>query len=65
MHLWGLSLPFAMATGWMIDARRSIVRLAALQPEAICFGHGGPLTRAPPRRWMLLHAVSLRTRMNA
>ena len=43
MHLWGLSLPFAMATGCMIDARRSVVRLAALQPDVICFGHGGPL----------------------
>ena len=60
MHLWGLSLPFAMATGCVIDARRSVVRLAALQPDVICFGHGGPLPRVPPRRWTLLHAVSLR-----
>lgn len=43
MHLWGLTLPFAIATGDMAAARRSVGKLAALEPAAICFGHGAPL----------------------
>ena len=45
MHLWGLTLPFAVATGSMANARQSVARLAALQPAVICFGHGQPLTQ--------------------
>jgi glyoxylase-like metal-dependent hydrolase (beta-lactamase superfamily II) len=45
MHLWGLSLPFAIATGDMAAARRSVASLAALNPAVICFGHGQPLTQ--------------------
>ncbi len=45
MHMWGLSLPFAAATGDMAGARRSVARLAELAPAVVCFGHGPALTR--------------------
>jgi glyoxylase-like metal-dependent hydrolase (beta-lactamase superfamily II) len=38
-----LGLPNAAFTPHMAEARRSIARLAALDVEAIGFGHGGPL----------------------
>ncbi len=46
MHLFGrLRLPIPMFTVDMDENRRSIARLAALQPEVLCFGHGAPITQ--------------------
>lgn len=45
MHMWGLSLPFAAATGDMAGARRAVARLADLAPQTVCFGHGPALTQ--------------------
>ncbi len=39
-----LRLPFAFATPDMDEARRSIRKVAALDVEIACFGHGVPLT---------------------
>ncbi len=44
MHLMGLRLPLAMATPDMDEAKRSIQKVAALDVEIACFGHGVPLT---------------------
>jgi glyoxylase-like metal-dependent hydrolase (beta-lactamase superfamily II) len=44
MHMFGLRLPFAMATPDMPENIRSIKKIAQLNPEIICFGHGEPLT---------------------
>lgn len=42
----GLTEPFAMFT-WSPEAnRRSARKLAALEPEVVCFGHGAPLRDA-------------------
>ena len=38
-----MRLPFAMLTVDMAENIRSIGRLATLQPQLICFGHGQPL----------------------
>jgi glyoxylase-like metal-dependent hydrolase (beta-lactamase superfamily II) len=43
-HMAGLTLPFAMATVDMAQNKKSIQRLAQLNPEIVCFGHGNPLT---------------------
>lgn len=44
MHLFGgLRLPFAIATPDMDEAKRSICKVAALDVEIACFGHGAPL----------------------
>jgi glyoxylase-like metal-dependent hydrolase (beta-lactamase superfamily II) len=43
-HWWGLSLPFAFFTVDMRQNKRSVARLAELEPQIICFGHGNPLT---------------------
>jgi glyoxylase-like metal-dependent hydrolase (beta-lactamase superfamily II) len=40
----GLRLPFAAFTADMAEARRSIQKVAQLQPRIVCFGHGQPLT---------------------
>ncbi len=46
MNLWGkLRPPFAMATPDMDEAKRSIQKVAALDVEIACFGHGAPLTQ--------------------
>ncbi|MEO8394118.1 MAG: MBL fold metallo-hydrolase [Chloroflexota bacterium] len=45
MHLFGLRLPFAIATPDMDENIRSIKKVAQLDPEIICFGHGEPLTQ--------------------
>lgn len=39
----GLTLPFANYTPDMNLDKQSIQKLAALQPEVVCFGHGFPL----------------------
>lgn len=39
-----LRLPFAPFTSSMAQNRQSIKKLATLQPEVVCFGHGPPLT---------------------
>lgn len=44
-NLWGMGLPFNGLTYDMAENIRSIGRLAALEPEIICFGHGGYLTQ--------------------
>jgi glyoxylase-like metal-dependent hydrolase (beta-lactamase superfamily II) len=38
-----MRLPFAMLTVDMAENIRSIGRLATLNPDIICFGHGKPL----------------------
>jgi glyoxylase-like metal-dependent hydrolase (beta-lactamase superfamily II) len=43
MHMFGLRLPFAIATPDMPENVRSIKKIARLNPEFICFGHGEPL----------------------
>ena len=51
MNLWGkLRPPFAMATPDMDEAKRSIQKIAALDVEIACFGHGVPLTQQYQRR---------------
>ena len=44
-HLRGLSLPPSFVTVDVAENKRSVRRLAALDPALICFGHGQPLTR--------------------
>jgi glyoxylase-like metal-dependent hydrolase (beta-lactamase superfamily II) len=44
MRMVGLSLPFAAFTSDMAQNRRSVGRIAALEPSVVCFGHGEPLT---------------------
>lgn len=41
----GLVLPFANFTPDMNLDKQSIQKLAALQPDVVCFGHGFPLTQ--------------------
>jgi glyoxylase-like metal-dependent hydrolase (beta-lactamase superfamily II) len=43
MNVFGLRLPFAAFTTDMAEARRSISKVARLQPRILCFGHGQPL----------------------
>ncbi len=45
MNVFGLRLPIATFTVDMDEAKRSIARLAHLQPRLICFGHGQPLRK--------------------
>jgi glyoxylase-like metal-dependent hydrolase (beta-lactamase superfamily II) len=45
MRLGGLRLPIAAFTTDMDEDKRSIRKLAALQPRMVCFGHGLPLYR--------------------
>ncbi len=45
MHVLGLRLPFASATVDMDEARRSIQKVAELDPSIVCCGHGAPLTQ--------------------
>ena len=45
MHMFRLSLPFAAFTVDMEENKRSIRRLAELDAEMICFGHGEPLMK--------------------
>lgn len=44
MRMWSLSLPFAAFTVDMEANKRSIKRLAELDADMICFGHGNPFT---------------------
>lgn len=45
MHIFsGLRLPFAIATVDMAEAKRSIKKVAQLDAEIACFGHGNPMT---------------------
>jgi glyoxylase-like metal-dependent hydrolase (beta-lactamase superfamily II) len=39
-----MRLPYSFLTVDMDENKRSIARLAALEPSVICFGHGDPLT---------------------
>jgi len=51
MHMpWGLTLPLAMATVDMEEAKRSIRRVATLNPKVICPGHGTPITQNAARQ---------------
>jgi glyoxylase-like metal-dependent hydrolase (beta-lactamase superfamily II) len=45
MHVLGLRLPLVMATVDMAEAKRSIKKVAELNAEIACFGHGEPLTQ--------------------
>lgn len=45
INLMGLSLPPAFFTFDMLENRRSVQRLAALNASVVCFGHGPALTR--------------------
>ena len=49
MLLFGLRAPFGPFTVDQAEARRSIRRLAELEPELVLFGHGPPLDRAADR----------------
>jgi glyoxylase-like metal-dependent hydrolase (beta-lactamase superfamily II) len=44
----GLRLPFAGFTTDMRQNRRSIQRIAALEPQLLLFGHGVPMHDAAP-----------------
>jgi glyoxylase-like metal-dependent hydrolase (beta-lactamase superfamily II) len=50
MRLAGLTLPFAPFTPDMDENRRSIRRVADLEPQALLFGHGKPLLENTARR---------------
>ncbi|MCC7449336.1 MAG: MBL fold metallo-hydrolase [Anaerolineae bacterium] len=43
MNVLGLRTPFAMATPDMAQARRSIRKIAAMDIDVLCFGHGDPI----------------------
>lgn len=45
LNLFGLRLPFAAFTPDMAADIASAAKLAALEPETICFGHGNPLKK--------------------
>ncbi len=45
LNLFGLRLPFAAFTPDMAANRASVVKLAALAPDIVCFGHGNPLQK--------------------
>jgi glyoxylase-like metal-dependent hydrolase (beta-lactamase superfamily II) len=49
MHLLGLRAPFGPFTVDAAEARRSIRRLVALEPDTLLFGHGAPLVGAGGR----------------
>jgi glyoxylase-like metal-dependent hydrolase (beta-lactamase superfamily II) len=49
INVTGLSLPPAPVTFDMIENRRSVQRLAALNASVVCFGHGPALTRDAAR----------------
>ncbi|MEA2575582.1 MAG: hypothetical protein QOH93_2880 [Chloroflexia bacterium] len=46
----GLTLPFAPFTPDMDENRRSVQRVASLEPEVLLFGHGKPLLENTTRR---------------
>lgn len=45
LNLWGRQLPFAAFTPDMAANIDSVQRIAALEPDVICFGHGNPLVK--------------------
>jgi glyoxylase-like metal-dependent hydrolase (beta-lactamase superfamily II) len=49
-NLPSLRLPLAAFTQDMREAKRSIAKLAKLQPEVICFGHGEPMLKDSAKR---------------
>jgi glyoxylase-like metal-dependent hydrolase (beta-lactamase superfamily II) len=40
MNVFGLRLPFDAFTADMAEARRSVAKVARLEPRVVCFGHG-------------------------
>jgi glyoxylase-like metal-dependent hydrolase (beta-lactamase superfamily II) len=44
MNMLRLSLPFGAYTTDMAEARRSVAKVARLEPDVVCFGHGPALT---------------------
>jgi glyoxylase-like metal-dependent hydrolase (beta-lactamase superfamily II) len=50
MNLAGLTLPLGPLTPDMDENRRSIRRIANLEPQVLLFGHGKPLTQDTARR---------------
>lgn len=59
MRLPNLQLPFAAYTVDMLENRRSLQRLAGLNPAVVCFGHGAPLTQRAAEQ---LRAFAAKTR---
>ncbi len=57
MNLVGLTLPFAAFTPDMALDRRSVARLAELEPEIVCCGHGALITENAAAR---LHVFAAR-----
>lgn len=43
MHLLGLSVPIPFFTTDMAEAKRSIAKIAGMELDILCFGHGAPL----------------------
>lgn len=44
MHMpWGLTLPIAAFTPDMAEAKRSVLKVAELNPDILCPGHGAPI----------------------
>lgn len=50
MNLRGLSLPFRLVTPDMDEDKRSIRRVARLEPQIVLFGHGNPLMKDAARK---------------
>lgn len=50
MHFFGLSGPFQGFSADLDAIGQSIRRVADLQPEVVCFGHGAPLLQDAPRK---------------
>lgn len=49
MHFFRLSGPFRAFSSDLAAVGRSIRKVADLQPEVVCFGHGAPLLRDAPQ----------------
>jgi glyoxylase-like metal-dependent hydrolase (beta-lactamase superfamily II) len=60
MHMTGLSLPIAAFTTDMAENRRSIVKITALEPEMVLFGHGPALIGGADRLRRFAARVGMR-----
>jgi glyoxylase-like metal-dependent hydrolase (beta-lactamase superfamily II) len=61
MRLPGLRLPYAAFTPDMAQSKRSLQRVAALDAQIICFGHGVPMTQDAATRLRAFAARHLPT----
>ncbi|GAB4110762.1 MAG: MBL fold metallo-hydrolase [Roseiflexaceae bacterium] len=50
LHMFGLGLPVSFFTYNMNESIRSLQKIAQLQPEVLCFGHGLPLMQQTAQR---------------